>query len=205
MFLCSKDKALFERLQTTFPEKTVTIINRSDLTLAAITKGDTILLIDLDREKKTPLEEFLTALTCPCIALSSMPSYKEAIRVLSYGIRGYGNKYMRPENFRQSASAVQTGQLWMIPSILQDIIQHLTPPRQNEKELLQTDIFWQDVSKREKEVCLNIAQGLSNQEAADKMFISLRTIKAHLTNIYQKTGCRDRLELALKVNQIKMP
>ena len=44
-----------------------------------------------------------------------------------------------------------------------------------------------------------MARGLSNKELADRLYISVRTVKAHLTSIFSKTGVRDRLELAIKM------
>ncbi len=44
------------------------------------------------------------------------------------------------------------------------------------------------LSKREQEVALYMTEGLSNQAIAEKMFVSLRTVKAHLSFIYDKTN-----------------
>lgn len=51
------------------------------------------------------------------------------------------------------------------------------------------------VSAREKEIILLVAQGLSNKDIADKLFISRKTVDTHVYNIYQKTGVKNRIEL----------
>ena len=51
-------------------------------------------------------------------------------------------------------------------------------------------------SKRENEVAALILQGLTTQETADALFISVATVKTHLQHIYEKTGVRNRAELA---------
>ena len=61
------------------------------------------------------------------------------------------------------------------------------------------DSILSSLSKREQEVAQYVAKGMSNQEMADKMFVSLRTVKAHLSSIYDKTGLRNRLELGLNL------
>ncbi len=44
-----------------------------------------------------------------------------------------------------------------------------------------------------------VSAGRSNKEVADKMFISERTVKAHLGAIFEKLGVRDRLQLVLRL------
>lgn len=51
------------------------------------------------------------------------------------------------------------------------------------------------ISKRELEVINLICQGMTNQEIADVLFISLKTVKDHNYRIFQKTGVRNRVEL----------
>jgi DNA-binding CsgD family transcriptional regulator len=51
------------------------------------------------------------------------------------------------------------------------------------------------ISKREMEVIHLICQGMTNQEIADALFISLKTVKDHNYRIFQKTGVRNRVEL----------
>ena len=56
---------------------------------------------------------------------------------------------------------------------------------------------WARLTAREVEVARAVAQGRSNKEVADLMFISERTVKAHLGSIFDKLGVRDRLQLVL--------
>ncbi len=54
------------------------------------------------------------------------------------------------------------------------------------------------LSPREMEVLKYIAQGMKNQEIADKMFVSLSTVKTHTKNIFEKLDVRNRIEAARK-------
>jgi DNA-binding CsgD family transcriptional regulator len=60
------------------------------------------------------------------------------------------------------------------------------------------------ISKREGEVIQLVCQGLTNQEIADTLFISLKTVKDHNYRIYQKTGVRNRVELTQLVRRLSM-
>ena len=53
------------------------------------------------------------------------------------------------------------------------------------------------LSRRERQLVGLIALGFRNREIADKLFISEQTVKNHLHNVFEKTGIKDRLELAL--------
>lgn len=52
-----------------------------------------------------------------------------------------------------------------------------------------------EISPREAEIISEICNGLSNQEIADKLFISLQTVKDHTSRIYMKTNVRNRMQL----------
>jgi LuxR family transcriptional regulator, positive regulator of biofilm formation len=56
------------------------------------------------------------------------------------------------------------------------------------------------LSKREVEIVDTISKGVTNKEAADKLNVTEKTIKFHLTNIYRKMGIKSRGQLIVKVN-----
>jgi DNA-binding NarL/FixJ family response regulator len=60
------------------------------------------------------------------------------------------------------------------------------------------------LSEREAQVARLVAAGFSNREIADRLAITERTVKAHLTAIFEKLGLRDRLQLSLRINGLKI-
>jgi DNA-binding CsgD family transcriptional regulator len=58
-----------------------------------------------------------------------------------------------------------------------------------------------EISKRETEIIYEICNGLTNQQIADKLFISLQTVKDHTHRIYFKTDCPNRAQLMRMVNE----
>lgn len=58
-----------------------------------------------------------------------------------------------------------------------------------------------EISPREKEIIREICNGLSNQQIADKLFITLQTVKDHTSRIYDKTNCRSRTQLIALMNE----
>jgi LuxR family maltose regulon positive regulatory protein len=61
-----------------------------------------------------------------------------------------------------------------------------------------------DLSVREQETLTLIAQDLSNQEIADKLFISLNTVKTHLKNIYLKLEVDNRSKAVAKAKELRI-
>ena len=60
------------------------------------------------------------------------------------------------------------------------------------------------LSKREMEVLALLAEGLSNQEIADKLFVSLNTAKTHISNIYAKLNVQRRTQAIQKAREIAL-
>lgn len=57
------------------------------------------------------------------------------------------------------------------------------------------DQKYDSLSNRELDVAVLVAQGLTGQEMADKLFLSTKTVKFHCTNVYKKMGVRGRTDL----------
>jgi DNA-binding NarL/FixJ family response regulator len=54
---------------------------------------------------------------------------------------------------------------------------------------------------RELDVLRSVYKGMNNPEIADKLYISINTVKKHLKNIYEKTGTSSRMELVYVINK----
>lgn len=59
-----------------------------------------------------------------------------------------------------------------------------------------------EISQRERDVIAEMCKGLTNKEIADKLFISLQTVKDHTHRIYIKTGLRNRIELVNSIRKL---
>ena len=192
IFVCTRDRPLVEacaRLESGICDTSqLTYIRRLD---GQHMTAEDLLIIDL----KWFREDDLPQMTCPALVLAEVPDFDQAMRLLRYGIRGYGNRHMQFENLQQAVVAVCAGQVWMPPAIISRMIHTFSPAKPEPAPQPAMD----QLSKREQEVAGLVARGLSNKELADKLYISVRTVKAHLTSIFSKTGFRDRLELAIRM------
>lgn len=169
-------------------DKTVCLAGYDELKAKMAVSSDDVVLVDFSTIR--PFD--LTQLQCNVLVLTGVPKFNEALRLMRFGIRGYGNRAMLPENLVQAASALSAGQVWMPPFIISRLITTLP------SDMEETAEEKLDVSERELQVAKYVSEGLSNKEIADKMEITVRTVKAHLTSIFTKTGLRDRMALAIK-------
>lgn len=165
----------------------VASLNDKELQMAEVA------IVDLKYLDKT----VISMLTMPVIALATVPSFQEALLLLQGGVKGYGNRQMRQENLGQAVDSVKVGQIWLPPAIITQLIETAGG---GETALANSELL-NHLTKREQEVALYVGEGMSNQKIADTMFVSLRTVKAHLSSIYEKTGLKNRLELGLKLKE----
>ena len=73
---------------------------------------------------------------------------------------------------------------------------------QTPKQELNIDMLSERLTTREMDVLNLLVQGCSNREIADRLFISIHTVKNHITNIFQKIGVNDRSQLIALVYQL---
>jgi DNA-binding NarL/FixJ family response regulator len=135
----------------------------------------------------------------PIVAMVGVPQETEAFAVLQAGVQGYCHVKAAPEQLREIAQVVEHGGLWMPPNLMQRFLAVSTrviPAAAPEVAQLN------DLTSRELMVAEQVAHGASNREIAEALDITERTVKAHLSAIFEKLGVRDRVQLALRMNNI---
>lgn len=135
------------------------------------------------------------------VVMSAAPDQTEGLRAINAGARGYCHLYAVPELLQEVASVVQQGGLWVGPELLSRIVaatRDLLARSSAADQLPAPDLS--ALSVREAEVAQAVAAGKSNREVAEQLFISERTVKAHLGAVFEKLGVRDRLQLALRLS-----
>jgi two-component system NarL family response regulator len=115
------------------------------------------------------------------------------------GIRGLCAHDVRPEMLRQVLDAVERGELWIRRALVPKLVDSLTLG-DDASATGQTGRF-AILTPREIEIARLIGQGASNKTIARQLAITERTVKAHLTTIFRKTGTDDRVKLALFVSR----
>lgn len=91
------------------------------------------------------------------------------------------------------------------PKVVTQIIEkEVYIENQNEIEINEKEIAELGISKRELDVLNLMAQGLSNEEIAGKLFISLNTVKTHSSNLFVKLDVKRRTQAVEKAKRLKI-
>jgi DNA-binding NarL/FixJ family response regulator/class 3 adenylate cyclase len=114
------------------------------------------------------------------------------------GARGYVLKGAHHDEILQAIRAVATGQAVFGPAIatrMMNFFQGLNQPAPKTGNAIQA---FPELTEREREVLVLIAQGVSNKEIAEKLVISMKTVSNHITNIFGKLQVADRAQAILR-------
>ena len=132
--------------------------------------------------------------------LSDQPNEEEGFEFLKMGIAGYGNTYISPARLTEAIRIISGGGVWLGQQVIQKLIFEIAA---RTKAQAGPDAAQKlaDLTRRERKVAEMVAWGRTNLEIAADLKITERTVKAHLTSVYDKTKSGNRLNLALLINR----
>ncbi|QBI19700.1 response regulator transcription factor [Egibacter rhizosphaerae] len=112
-------------------------------------------------------------------------------QALRAGAAGFLLKDLEPEALVQAVRVVARGEGLVAPAVTRRLIEEFArsaaPPSENPPGL-------EKLTEREHEIVALVAQGLSNHEIADHLFLGAATVKTHVGNVLLKLGLRDRVQ-----------
>jgi len=132
----------------------------------------------------------------PKIAILILTAYDNdqyVMALLEAGAAGYLLKNVRGHELIEAVRAVFAGESVLAPKIARKVLNRFVPTGIKQGDEPSTDIL----SERELEVLKLAAKGMSNRDIAEHLFISVRTVQAHLGNIFNKLDIGSRTEAIL--------
>jgi len=132
------------------------------------------------------------------VVLANAPRQAEALYVLKLGAVGYSHAFVATPVLKEIKTVIEHGGLWLGQDVLQRLIEVSTSLVGTTPEYAES--LLNKLTKREQEVTIEMAKGLSNKEIARILNITERTVKAHLAAAFERSGAKDRLQLALMLN-----
>ncbi|MEX1029818.1 MAG: response regulator transcription factor [Paenibacillaceae bacterium] len=127
---------------------------------------------------------------CKVIVLTSYLDDEKMYPVIEAGAFSYLLKTSRAAEIAQAIRAAARGQSILESQVATKMMNRIRQPKP-------VASAHEDLTEREMDVLLMIARGKSNQETADLLFIGVKTVKFHVTNILGKLGVEDRTQAAI--------
>ncbi|MGN0795820.1 MAG: response regulator transcription factor [Christensenellales bacterium] len=121
------------------------------------------------------------------IIVTSMPEFSYIEKAKSIGVEGFWYKDISTDS---------------ILSVMNRVVEGETVYPDRTPELILGNASSYDFTEKELEVLREMTGGYTNQEIADKVFMSVGAVKAHILSMLEKTGFRNRTELAVRAREI---
>jgi NarL family two-component system response regulator LiaR len=128
------------------------------------------------------------------IILTAYDNDQYIVALLEAGAAGYLLKNVSGDELINAIRSVYGGEAVLHPAIAHKVFSHFSPA-EHEKSQIDDRA---EVSEREMEIIKLAAKGMSNQDIADSLFLSRRTVQAHLGNIFRKMDVGSRTEAVLQ-------
>lgn len=171
----------FQLLQTTQPDVAIMDIGLPDLDGIELTK----------RIKASPQLQ-----TTKILILTLQNEETAVLEAFQAGANSYCMKNIRPDLLLEAIRATQAGQAWIDPAIARIVLAYAKraekPDSQNSTEKVSSPL-----TDRELEVLQLIVNGNSNADIAEKLYITVGTVKTHVRNILTKLSAEDRTQAAV--------
>jgi two-component system, NarL family, nitrate/nitrite response regulator NarL len=159
-----------------------------------------ILLLDVDMPRMSGLQALqnLKSINSPvkAVVLTASIDNKQIVEALQLGARGVIRKETPPRTLLHCLHSISEGQYWLGQNAFSDLIrgiQSLGEPAKDKSKF--------GLTAKELKVIAAVLEGDTNKAIAERLKISEQTVKNHLTNIFNKLGVSNRLELALFANK----
>ncbi len=162
------------------------------------TKPD-VLLLDIRMPQGSGLDAVPAVLRISprtrVLVLTACDEKEEHVRAFKLGAKGVVLKDSARQTLMQALESVSQGHVWVDPRMagtLVEEISHLGPGGSQTSTRDENGL-----TERELEIVRLVASGYKNKEVGITLTISERTVKTHLTNVFQKLGVRDRVGLVM--------
>lgn len=152
-----------------------------------------IILMDLVMETMDGIESTKAILkewkTAKIIIVTSFIDDEKVYPAIEAGAAGYLLKTSTASQIAEAIRKTYRGETVLEPEVTGKMMERMT--RRNEP------VLHEELTNRENEILLLISEGKSNQEIADELFITLKTVKTHVSNILAKLDVDDRTQAAI--------
>ena len=160
-----------------------------------------LVLLDINMPVMDGIEAAKIALSKrPDLKIITLSMYGEEdyyYKMVDAGVKGFLLKNSDMNEVKTALETVYDGGNYFSSELLQNLVTNLRTNKEKKKPE-------NELSEREVEVLILICQGFNNQEIADQLFISKRTVDKHRANILEKSQCKNTAQLVMYAIKNKM-
>jgi DNA-binding NarL/FixJ family response regulator len=141
------------------------------------------------------------------IVLTTFDADDHVVRALALGASGFILKDTSPAMIVEAIQKVAAGEPMLSPSVTAALIRQVVDARStgmNAHRARTAAARLASLSERERDVAVAVGQGKSNAEIAGDLFMSLATVKAHVSHIFVKMGVANRVQIAIVVHEARL-
>ncbi|MDP9849571.1 response regulator [Streptosporangium lutulentum] len=131
------------------------------------------------------------------LVLTTFDADDMVLRALQLGAGGFLLKDTPPPKMIEAVRAVARGEPVLSPSVTLQVIAAATDGREPRHPEARREL--DRLTEREREVAIEVARGSSNAEIAERLYMSVATVKANITRIFSKLETDNRVHVAMKV------
>jgi DNA-binding NarL/FixJ family response regulator len=130
------------------------------------------------------------------IVLTTFEAGDDVVRALRAGASGFLLKDTPPADIVRAVLAVAAGEPMLSPTITRSLIGHVTEGRIGDRQRRAREQL-DRLTDREREVAVALGLGRSNAEIARELYMSVATVKAHVSHVLEKLEFNNRVQIAL--------
>lgn len=153
-----------------------------------------VLLLDINMPRKNGLEVLQTLKSSKSkikvLVLTVHNEVEYLMKAVDIGVDGYILKDSESAELKKAIFSIVEGENYIQPSLIPSLNSKMIEKNRDEGKI-------ESLTKRELEVLKLLAVGMYNKEAAEKLNISERTVKNHVSNIFKKIEVTDRTQAAV--------
>jgi DNA-binding NarL/FixJ family response regulator len=168
---------------------------REAVELAAVSSAD-VILMDIRMPELDGIEATARILAAQpetrILILTTFDLDEYVTRALRAGASGFLLKDVRPAQLVEAIRVIASGDALLAPSVTRRLLDQFASGLET-----RTPVELEQLTDREREILLLVAEGLSNAEIADRLVVGESTVKTHVSAVLRKLQLRDRVQLVI--------
>jgi DNA-binding NarL/FixJ family response regulator len=163
-----------------------------------------VVLMDIRMPRLDGLEALVRLMARPAppkvIMLTTFDTDEYVVRALRAGAGGFLLKHTPPAEIVQAVRKVATGDHMLSPSVTAQLIGRLGHDEPEPDRVVHAKSAAMTLSPREREVAVAVAEGKVNAEIAEELYMSVATVKAHVSRLMVKLDAPNRVQIANRIH-----